>query len=112
MRDMALAAYRNVLRSASLAFRGTLQLSWKVDMCEAEEVQGDARMLAGAKAQARQSFEQGRSLPQDSDEYKKNLEHAEDVARILRENVVQGEAGEGKDQYSMLFVHGCTMGLD
>ena len=58
-------------------------------------------MLMGARAQARQAFEQARSLPAGSDEIKQGIQHAEDVARILKENVVQGEAANTTDKYSM-----------
>ena len=58
-------------------------------------------MLQGARAQARLSFEQGRTLSEGSEEFKNGIQKAEDVARILRENVVQGEAGSTGDQYSM-----------
>lgn len=57
-------------------------------------------MLLGARNQARQAFEQARAFPEGSEEMTKGIQHAEDVAQILRENVVQGEAGLDDGQYS------------
>lgn len=56
-------------------------------------------MLVSAQYQARQRFEEARYLREGSDEGKKGVQEAEDVARILRENVVQGE-GNNEDRFS------------
>ena len=58
-------------------------------------------MLHGARLKAREAFEQAQGLVEGSEETSKSIQHAEDVARILRENVVQGEADARNDQYSM-----------
>ncbi|KAI9795614.1 MAG: Mitochondrial zinc maintenance protein 1, mitochondrial [Piccolia ochrophora] len=80
---MALAAYRHLLHSARIAF------------------QGDARLLAAARQQARQGFEANRDLPAASPEVTAGISHAEDVARILRHNIVQGQQqGKGEENYS------------
>jgi complex III assembly factor LYRM7 len=61
-------------------------------------------MLLGARQAAREGFEKGRYLSPDSKEAADQVHHAEDVARILRENVVQGKAMDTKpDTYSMHF---------
>ena len=53
--------------------------------------QGDTRILSAALVTARSNFDSQRSLPAGSEEARKVVEHAEEVARVLRANVVQGE---------------------
>ncbi|CAO2648098.1 Nn.00g090200.m01.CDS01 [Neocucurbitaria sp. VM-36] len=79
---MALVAYKNLLRSARIAF------------------QGDMPTLFAARAEARKNFEQNRNLSAGSEELSKSITHAEEVAKFLRENVVQGQATEG-DKYKL-----------
>ncbi|KAH9871640.1 Mitochondrial zinc maintenance protein 1, mitochondrial [Plenodomus biglobosus] len=81
-REMALVAYRNLLRSTRIAF------------------QGDLNVLSAARAEVRKNFESNRSLSAGSDEYTKQITHAEEVAKFLRENVVQGQATEA-DKYQL-----------
>ncbi|KAI8937369.1 Mitochondrial zinc maintenance protein 1, mitochondrial [Plenodomus lindquistii] len=81
-REMALVAYRNLLRSTRIAF------------------QGDMTVLSAARAEVRKNFESNRSLSAGSDEYTKQIAHAEEVAKFLRENVVQGQATD-TDQYQL-----------
>jgi complex III assembly factor LYRM7 len=78
---MALAAYRHLLRATRVAFNGDIQL------------------LHASRSQARQGFEDNRSMESASTEAGKAIEHAEGVAEILRTNVVQGRKGDG-DSYS------------
>ena len=52
-------------------------------------------MLLAARQAARQGFDKDRHLPPDSEEAAKQLHYVQDVARVLRENVVQGRAVEG-----------------
>ncbi|KAK1252332.1 hypothetical protein MKX08_003519 [Trichoderma sp. CBMAI-0020] len=73
---MSLAAYRHLLRSARIAF------------------QGDVHVLSAAQNQIRQTFHENRSL--ESSGIQAAIRHAEDVATILRENVVQGQKMESK----------------
>jgi len=54
-------------------------------------------VLTAARRAARDQFEEKRSLSLESKEASDSIQHAEDVARILRENVVQGKAVEGKE---------------
>lgn len=54
-------------------------------------------MLTAARRAARDQFEEKRLLSLDSKEAGDSIQYAEDVARILRENVVQGKAMEGKE---------------
>ncbi|KAF1978540.1 mitochondrial zinc maintenance protein 1, mitochondrial [Bimuria novae-zelandiae CBS 107.79] len=81
--EMALAAYRNLLRSASIAFRG------------------DMRMLSAARLEARKNFENNRGLASGSEEYTKQITHAQEVAKFLRENVVQGQAIDAEGRYRL-----------
>jgi complex III assembly factor LYRM7 len=102
---MALAAYRHLLRSTRIAFQGApVLLSCKTR--ELTSVTGDFNTLTAARVQVRQNFEANRALSLGSEEISKQITHAEEVAKFLRENVVQGEAiGNEKDAYSK---HGKT----
>jgi complex III assembly factor LYRM7 len=60
---------------------------------------GDASVLSAARIEVRKNFESNRHLQTGSEEIQKSLAHANEVAKFLRENVVQGEATEG-DNYS------------
>jgi complex III assembly factor LYRM7 len=62
------------------------------DICK-----GDLNTLVAARHEARKNFENNRGLAPESEEYSKQITHAEDVAKFLRENVVQGQALD-KDQ--------------
>ncbi|KAK0388320.1 hypothetical protein NLU13_4565 [Sarocladium strictum] len=87
---MALPAYRHLLRAARIAF------------------QGDAPTLAAAQGQIRNEFRQKASLPLDDPSIPEAVEHAEAVAKILRENVVQGRQQEGQDNMYKLNIHQYT----
>ncbi|KAF4306325.1 Mitochondrial zinc maintenance protein 1, mitochondrial [Botryosphaeria dothidea] len=73
---MALAAYRNILRATRLAF------------------QGDLAILSAARAKARDDFDASRNLQPNSEDAQKQVAHANEVAKILKENVVQGQAND------------------
>jgi complex III assembly factor LYRM7 len=64
------------------------------------KVTGDVPTLFAARAEVRKNFEQNRNLSAGSEEYTKQIAHAEEVAQFLRQNVVQGQASQG-DKYSM-----------
>ncbi|KAH8704490.1 mitochondrial zinc maintenance protein 1, mitochondrial [Phaeosphaeriaceae sp. PMI808] len=72
--ELALIAYRNVLRSARIAFKG------------------DTPVLVAARAEARRNFDQNRSLVVGTEAHNAQMTHAGEVAKFLRENVVQGRA--------------------
>ncbi|KAI1635259.1 hypothetical protein F4809DRAFT_465330 [Biscogniauxia mediterranea] len=78
----ALPAYRNLLRAARIAF------------------QGDDRVLTAARASIREGFRAKASLEPSNPELPGAIKHAEEVASILRQNVVQGKK-EG-EAYSMV----------
>ncbi|KAH6973203.1 hypothetical protein BKA56DRAFT_593486 [Ilyonectria sp. MPI-CAGE-AT-0026] len=81
---MALSAYRNLMRSARIAF------------------QGDAPILAAAQVQIRNEFRQKASLDPADASVPAAIQHAEQVAKVLRENVVQGKKiEEGQDKYKL-----------
>ncbi|KAI0538410.1 hypothetical protein GGR58DRAFT_468277 [Xylaria digitata] len=73
MSTTALPAYRNLLRAARLAF------------------QGDGTMLTAARESIRQGFRANAALEPTSPEFPNAVKHAEEVATILRQNVVQGK---------------------
>ncbi len=114
---MALHAYRDLLRSARIAFRGTLSpkpiavfrtlasITSSPGYRRLTCLAGDSRLLSGTISQARAGYESNRQLPPSSDEAAAAVKHASDVAKLLRENVVQGEKmdGEGQERYRELF---------
>ncbi|KAI1296433.1 hypothetical protein F5Y03DRAFT_398773 [Xylaria venustula] len=69
----ALPAYRTLLRAARVAF------------------QGDAPTLSAARISIRQGFRANAALEPTSPEFLAAVKHAEEVAMILRQNVVQGK---------------------
>ncbi|KAK9786767.1 putative Mitochondrial zinc maintenance protein 1, mitochondrial [Seiridium cardinale] len=77
----AVAAYRHLLRAARLAF------------------QGDEPILNAARSQIRTGFRDHASLDPKSPEINDHIKHAQDVATILRENVVQGK--KNGDKYKL-----------
>ncbi|KAF2731775.1 hypothetical protein EJ04DRAFT_442323 [Polyplosphaeria fusca] len=84
---MALAAYRHVLRAARIAF------------------EGDFNTLMAARHQVRRNFEDNRSLASGSEELSQQISHAEEVAKFLRENVVQGQAAQDTSDRYQLRIH-------
>ena len=57
-------------------------------------------MLPAARTQARESFIKNRKLESGSNEATQAIQHAQGVAQILRENVVQGE-NRGGEHYKL-----------
>ncbi|KAK3679440.1 Mitochondrial zinc maintenance protein 1, mitochondrial [Recurvomyces mirabilis] len=80
----ARATYRHLVRAINLSFRG------------------DRVVYPAAIQQAREGFIQNRKLESGSIEATQAIEHAQGVAQILRENVVQG-ASTGDDKYKLRF---------
>jgi len=62
-------------------------------------------MLLAARQAARQGFDKDRHLPPHSEEAAKQIHYVQDVARVLRENVVQGRAVEGDPNTYKLRIH-------
>ncbi|TID25150.1 mitochondrial zinc maintenance protein 1 [Venturia nashicola] len=84
---MALAAYRNLLRSTRIAF------------------QGDIPTLLSARTAVRDNFNKNRTLPSSSPEFTEQIQYAQEVAKILRENLVQGRAVDGDGDRYKLRIH-------
>ncbi|PVI06136.1 mitochondrial zinc maintenance protein 1, mitochondrial [Periconia macrospinosa] len=82
-REMALQAYRHLLRSTRIAF------------------EGDIPTLFAARTKVRSQFEENRSLPTGSKEISDQITHAEEVAKFLKENVVQGHATDADGNYKL-----------
>lgn len=61
----------------------------------------DTRVLASALATARSNFDSSRSLIPNSSEARAAIAHAEEVAGILRRNIVQGR-GNGENMFREL----------
>ncbi|GKT51283.1 mitochondrial zinc maintenance protein 1, mitochondrial [Colletotrichum spaethianum] len=75
---MSLPAYRHLWRAARIAFKG------------------DDRVLTAAKQQIRQGFRDQANLAPTNPAYDQAIQKAEDIAKILRENVVQGKQDESQ----------------
>ncbi|KAK7917678.1 Complex 1 LYR protein [Apiospora marii] len=79
----AIAAYRNLWRSARIAF------------------QGDQRILDAAQNQIRLGFRQHADLKPSDPKVAEELHRAQDVATILKQNVVQGKREGDTDTYKL-----------
>ena len=94
-REMALAAYRHLLRSTKIAFEGM-----RTNNCSLPApnlLLGDLPRLYAARRAARDGFESNKNMSLDSKEATESIQHAKDVSRLLKENLVQGHAVEGKE---------------
>lgn len=81
---MSVVAYRHLLRAARIAF------------------QGDAPILTAAQSQIRTEFRSKATLDPSDASVPAAIQHAEEVARFLRENVVQGKKlDEGENRYKL-----------
>jgi len=79
---MALAAYRHLLRSTRIAF------------------QGDLPLLHAARQEARNGFQKNSAILVEDPALASAIAHAEEVAQILRQNVVQGKH-DGDNKYKL-----------
>ena len=70
-------------------------------------------MLSAARMEARSKFDNNRSLPAESMDTQQKIKEAEDVARILRQNIVQGRevegTGDGDKTYRTYDLHTKTL---
>jgi complex III assembly factor LYRM7 len=73
-------------------------------MLQDADLAGDVRALLTARENARNGFEKNMSLAPGSEEAEKQIQYANDVARILRENVLQGRPVEGKENTFREFI--------
>ncbi|KAF5678498.1 mitochondrial zinc maintenance mitochondrial [Fusarium heterosporum] len=81
----ALNAYRHLMRAARVAF------------------QGDAPILSAAQLQIRNEFRQKASI--DASNAPAAIKHAEEVATVLRQNVIQGQKTEEDENTYKLRIH-------
>ncbi|KAF5585647.1 mitochondrial zinc maintenance 1 mitochondrial [Fusarium subglutinans] len=94
----ALNAYRHLMRAARIAFQGSRLVQWV--MLTDQFTAGDAPILTAAQLQIRNEFRQKASV--DAADASAAIKHAEDVAKVLRQNVVQGQrTEEGKDTFKL-----------
>ncbi|KAF2488023.1 hypothetical protein BDY17DRAFT_243217 [Neohortaea acidophila] len=91
-RTFVLATYRHLLRATRIAFRD------------------DEPTLTASRHYARDQFRKDGRLASGSTEAGQCVEHAQDVTKILRENVVQGKK-KGDNTYK-LNMHEDTQRLD
>ncbi|KAH0155262.1 hypothetical protein KCU67_g8781, partial [Aureobasidium melanogenum] len=89
-KTVVLSTYRNLLRATRIAF------------------QGDDSTLYNSRRFARDSFDQNRSIKAGSIEAEEAVEHAQGVAQILRENVVQGATDKEESETYKLRIHDHT----
>ncbi|KAG8530105.1 uncharacterized protein KY384_005587 [Bacidia gigantensis] len=82
---MALEAYRSVIRAARTAF------------------QGDARVYSAAIKELHSKFSSNRHLSPEDPETSEKVAEAREVARLLRENIVQGESHAGGKEFKLRF---------
>ncbi|KAL0937844.1 uncharacterized protein CTRU02_207576 [Colletotrichum truncatum] len=75
---MSLAAYRHLLRAARIAFKG------------------DERVLTAAQQQIRQGFRDHATVAPTDPSVGPAIQKAEDIAKILRENIVQGKQDDAQ----------------
>ncbi|KAF2500219.1 mitochondrial zinc maintenance protein 1, mitochondrial [Lophium mytilinum] len=86
-REMALQAYRHLLRSTRIAF------------------QGDINTLSAARFEARRQFDSNRSISSGSEDAVGKIAQAQEIAKFLRENVVQGEKTDAEAENYKLRIH-------
>lgn len=105
---MALAAYRNLMRAARIAFQGGTRnlFLWtghatpiEADKSHVFPNTGDNRVLLAAQDQIRQGFREKAPLAPTDPELQPAIQKANEVATFLRQNVVQGER-QGDGTYS------------
>ncbi|RDW66857.1 hypothetical protein BP5796_09606 [Coleophoma crateriformis] len=94
---MALQAYRHVLRSARIAFEGKYLLEPET----APQDKRDLPLLTAAKKEARSGFLKNASMAPGDPQLAAAITHAEEVARILKENIVQGKKKADEDMYKL-----------
>ncbi|KAF7845711.1 hypothetical protein BT93_L1033 [Corymbia citriodora subsp. variegata] len=86
----ALRAYRHILRATRIAFRD------------------DHHLMHAARIQARTGFNHASNIDPSTPEAQSAVAHAEEVAKILVENIVQGKRIEGEENKYRLNIHEST----
>lgn len=103
---MALAAYRQLLRAARVAFEGESLAPGFEPHPGAQAIlanlvlcTGDTRVLTAARQQIRQGFRDKAALSPSDPGAEAAVKEAEELATFLRTNVVQGRKAEHEDTY-------------
>ena len=86
---MALPAYRHLLRAIRTAFQG-LRHSCFTPLVHQLTRSDDPTISRAALTESRLAFAASRTLDPHSAEALQKIQYANDVAKVLRENVVQG----------------------
>ncbi|KAI4747930.1 hypothetical protein E4T50_01807 [Aureobasidium sp. EXF-12298] len=102
-KTVVLSTYRNLLRATRIAFQGIRPLP----PTPAFDPRDDST-LYNSRRFARDSFDQNRGIKAGSIEAEKAVEHAQGVAQILRENVVQGATDKEESETYKLRIHDHT----
>lgn len=98
-----LQAYRNLIRSAGIAFKGNLSKHSAKKLITNTFCAGDYPVLLAARKEIRNNFEESKTLTPEEQESK--VHHAKEVAKVLRMNVVQGKRDESKPDTYDLRIH-------
>ena len=86
------------MRAVQLAFKGTVHpVKFELETLANPQLPDDMPILIAAREQVRAGFLEKRGLNPSDNDTTVAIRHAEDVAKILRENVVQGKQAEGKE---------------
>lgn len=108
-RFAALATYRSLVRAIYLSFRGMYMYIEIYIHSPIQDVSfdtdqhlDDTRVKSAARTLARDGFIKNQKLESGSPEATQAIEHAQGVAQILRENVVQG-VNKGGEHYGLRF---------
>lgn len=115
----ALSAYRQLLRATRIAFRGTQKPHSPSQPTPTAAVQSkannssnpdDTRVLLAARQEARRNFDQNRRVGVDTG---MQINHAVEVANILRHNLVQGAREDGNEaaKWGMFFLSILQIGV-
>lgn len=107
----AKSAYRQLLRATRVAFessspsRERLVCAIEVKSCSHTGID-DSRVLLAARQEARRNFDSNRRVGVDTG---LQINHAIEVANILRHNLVQGARDEGDDAAKWGMLHSCLI---
>lgn len=110
-RFAVLATYRHLLRATRLAFKGTFPHSPIPPTPPLTIPLDDQTTLSASRSYAKAEFGKHRRLESGGVLAGQAVEHAQGVAKILREHVVQGKM-QGEDGRYKLNIHEHTQRLD
>ena len=99
---MATVAYRNLWRATRVAFQGKRRPQTTSKQCAKHYANGtppkpgDLPTLLAAQGQIRQEFRSKQSLDPNDAKATESIQHANEVAQFLRQNIVQGQRMGGE----------------